>query len=68
MTINLAPVTMPRCHAEWKTKSVRAARDALRRNAKEHDDFHKSNLSADAIIEQVWNAIVFASGHDKKKA
>jgi hypothetical protein len=33
------------------------ARRALRNWAAD-DDFKKSNLSADAVVEQIWNALV----------
>lgn len=65
--VNMTPVTIPRCTAEWPEKVQAAARRALR--AKMADmgggrDILKSNTSADALVEQVWNAIVSALGHD----
>jgi hypothetical protein len=37
------------------------ARDALRRELELCPDWRTDNLAADAVIEQVWNALV---GHD----
>ncbi len=64
--VNLDPVKIRRCHCEWSLKMQRAARSALRREAKGNPKFLKDNLDADVLIEQVWNAIVEASGHDKR--
>ena len=65
-TINFDPVKIRRCHCEWSRKMQRAARVALRAEAKANPAFLKNNMYADVILEQVWNAIVEASGHDKR--
>lgn len=67
MTVNMTPVTVPRCAAEWPEKVQAAARKALRAELTDMDgtrDVLKSNISADALVEQIWNAIVRAIGHD----
>ncbi len=65
--INMTPVKVPRCAADWPEKWQAAARRALRAELTDADgakDILKRNISADALIEQVWNAIVRESGHD----
>lgn len=72
MTINLEPVSLPRCASEWSRTISKAGRDALRKELEllAEDGMRRmrdSNNYVDAMIEQVWNAIVIASGHDNSK-
>lgn len=67
MTTNFKEVTaVPRCQSEWPEKMQAAARDALRRALPDNLDYDRRDLSADVIIEAIWNAVVRASGHDMK--
>ena len=67
MSVNFKAVEMRRAYSEWPEKVRKAARDKLRQELAENKDFKRSNLAANAILEQVWNAACAASGHDKKR-
>lgn len=49
-------------HCEIDQPTQARARKALRRMIKESPEWARDDTSADAIVEQVWNALV---GHDK---
>ena len=67
MSVNMDPVNIARCFSEWPAKVQRAARDALRKELRDAPKVMKSNSDADVLLEQTWNAICAASGHDTKK-
>lgn len=65
MSLNFEPVSMVRAFSEWPEKVQKAARNELRRQLAEGEDL-KKNINVNVILEQTWNAICAASGHDGK--
>lgn len=54
--------TIPEYHAEWTDEQQRAVRNVLREQIRKCSEWETSDISADCIIEQTWNAIVTAHG------